>query len=163
MAQAWLASPLRAHNLRGKDATPPPVLTTAAARAQYGLPYVHSALVHARSLLARQVRLLSANSLFVFIRIFSAFFMAVIFGGLYWQGGVEDGLNKYGLFLNCVMQLLFCNISEMSEWLGEVEKAQEQSPLPLPLLNSLITNLTHTPPPSPHPPLLQAAPWRANT
>ena len=118
MTEAWLASPLRAHNLREEGGRAPPALTTPAARAQYGVPYVHSALTHARSLLARQVRLLSANSLFVFIRIFSAFFMAVVFGGLYWQGGVDDGLNKYGLFLNCVMQLLFCNISEMS---GAVE------------------------------------------
>ena len=118
MAAAWQASPLRAHNLRADKGAQPPALTTPAARAQYGVPYVHSALSHASSLLARQVRLLSANSLFVFIRIFSAFFMAIVFGGLYWQGGVDDGLNKYGLYLNCVMQLLFTNISEMS---GAVE------------------------------------------
>jgi ABC-type multidrug transport system ATPase subunit len=93
MAEAWLASPLRAHNLRGQGATPPPTLTTPAARAQYGVPYVHSAWAHASSVLFRQVRLLSANSLFVFIRIFSAFFMAVVFGGLYWQGGVS-GLER---------------------------------------------------------------------
>jgi ABC-type multidrug transport system ATPase subunit len=89
MVEAWLASPLRAHNLRSQGATPPPTLTTPAARAQYGVPYVHSAWAHASSVLSRQVRLLSANSLFVFIRIFSAFFMAVVFGGLYWQGGVS--------------------------------------------------------------------------
>jgi ABC-type multidrug transport system fused ATPase/permease subunit len=40
------------------------------------------------------------------------------FQQLYFQGDVNDGLNKYGLFLNCVMQLLFANISEMS---GAVE------------------------------------------
>lgn len=93
MVEAWLASPLRVHNLRSQGATPPPTLTTPAARAQYGVPYVHSAWAHATSVLSRQVRLLSANSLFVFIRIFSAFFMAVVFGGLYWQGGVS-GLER---------------------------------------------------------------------
>ena len=119
MVAAWQAAPLRKVNL-GEGAAPaaPPTLTTAAAKAQYGQPYVHSGAVHALSLLHRQWRLLTANKLFMFMRIFSALFMAILFGGLYYQGDVNDGLNKYGLFLNCVMQLLFTNISEMS---GAVE------------------------------------------
>ena len=158
MAAAWAASPLRAHNLRVDKGAQPPALTTPAARAQYGVPYVHSALVHARSLLARQVRLLSANSLFVFIRIFSAFFMAVVFGGLFWQGGVDDGLNKYGLYLNCVMQLLFTNISEMSGAVeGKVSGAGVQffslfsfscAPFP-PCPHTLFSSPHPQPPPSP--------------
>ena len=62
--------------------------------------------------------LMLRNRLFIGFRVFSALFMGVLFGALYYQGGVSDGLNKYGLFLNCVMQLLFTNISEMS---GAVE------------------------------------------
>lgn len=37
-----------------------------------------------------------------------------MFGGLYWQQGVADGLNFYGLFLNAGMHVAFANISEMS-------------------------------------------------
>ena len=116
---AWMASPLRALSLgAGRASVSLPPLATPAAVAQWGQPYVKSAWFHASSLLARQARLLTANSLFMFVRIFSAFFMAIVFGGLYYQGDVDDGLNKYGFFLNCVMQLLFTNISEMS---GAVE------------------------------------------
>ena len=66
LVAAWRASPLRAHNLRD-DGAAPPVLATPAARAQYGVPYVHSAFAHARSLFFRQVRLLTANGLFMFV------------------------------------------------------------------------------------------------
>jgi hypothetical protein len=115
LVAAWLAHPLRAANL-ADSATGGAgiVLDTELSRAQYGRAYVHAAGTHALSLLHRQVHLLSANSLFLGFRFFSAVLMGIVFGALYFQGDINDGLNKYGLFLNCVMQLLFVNIAEMS-------------------------------------------------
>ena len=78
---------IKGSNARSMDrpTIPAPKLGTPAVKAQYGVPYVHSAVYHAVLAFKRQVRLLSANQLFITVRIFSAFFMAIVFGGLYYQ------------------------------------------------------------------------------
>ena len=38
-------------------------------------------------------------------RLSTAAFMGTLMGGLYYQSGVEKGLNYYGLFLNTIMLL----------------------------------------------------------
>ena len=117
LVAAWEASPLRA----ARDAVAAAAekaatfeLTTPASRAQYGRAHQHSSLEHLGILVGRQFKLMARNKFFLGFRVFSALFMSVVFGGLYYQGGVGDGLNKFGLFLNCCMHLAFANISEMS-------------------------------------------------
>lgn len=84
------------------------------ARAQYGQPYVHSSWAHVGALLKRQVLLMKRNMLFVGFRMFSAIFMSIVFGGMYYQKPITDGLPRYGLFLNVLMNLAFTNMSEMA-------------------------------------------------
>ncbi len=54
------------------------------------------------------------NMLFVGFRMFSAIFMSIVFGGMYYQKPITDGLPRYGLFLNVLMNLAFTNMSEMA-------------------------------------------------
>ena len=108
LAVAWEAAPLRAElDVRAAAAAKAASfeLVTPAARAQYGRAHQHSSLVHLGLLVARQFKLMARNKFFLGFRVFSALFMSVVFGGLYYQGNVADGLNKFGLFLNCCMHL----------------------------------------------------------
>ena len=75
-------------------------------------------------LLVRQRKLMLRNRLFIGFRIAAAFFMSVVYGGLYWQGSITNGFNFFGLFLNCCMHLAFANISEMS---GAVESESRRA------------------------------------
>jgi hypothetical protein len=84
LVAAWRASSVYSRSM-DRPTIPAPKLGTPAVKAQYGVPYVHSAVYHAVLAFKRQVRLLSANQLFITVRIFSAFFMAIVFGGLYYQ------------------------------------------------------------------------------
>jgi hypothetical protein len=84
LVAAWRASAVYARSM-DRPTMPAPKPGTPAVKAQYGVPYVHSAVYHAVLAFKRQVRLLSSNQLFITVRIFSAFFMAIVFGGLYYQ------------------------------------------------------------------------------
>ena len=117
LVAAWEVSPLRAaHDAAAAAAEKAATLelSTPAARAQYGRAHQHSDFVHLSILVGRQFKLMARNKFFLGFRVFSALFMSVVFGGLYYQGDIYDGLNKFGLFLNCCMHLAFANISEMS-------------------------------------------------
>jgi ABC-type multidrug transport system permease subunit len=115
MADAWAASgDLYARSTTLPANAAPLVLHSDFAKEQYGQLYVHSALHHVRSVTKRQFKLMGRNSLFLGFRVFSATFMAMVFAGLYWRGDVDDGVTKYGLFLNALMHVAFANVSEMS-------------------------------------------------
>jgi ABC-type multidrug transport system ATPase subunit/ABC-type multidrug transport system permease subunit len=120
LTKAWIASPLRALNLSlgDKCATNPELtLEGTFSQAQYGRPHVHHWSVHFYQVLMRQFLLMRRNPVYLSFRIFSSIFMAIIFGGLFWdndQSNVNAGVSKFGLFLMTVMQIAFGNIAEMA-------------------------------------------------
>jgi ABC-type multidrug transport system ATPase subunit/ABC-type multidrug transport system permease subunit len=120
LTASWHANPLRKINLSGGDecaANPDLPLTSTFALQQYGRPHVHHWAVHFYLVLMRQFLLMKRNPVYLTFRIFSSVFMAVIFGGLFWdndQNNVSAGVSKFGLFLMTVMQIAFGNIAEMA-------------------------------------------------
>jgi hypothetical protein len=113
MVDEWRASELH-KQMMAAPADPPIQLDSDFAMAQYGHAYAHGVWQHVRLLLSRQFLLMSRNKLFLGMRMFSACFMAIIFGGMYYQKSVNEGLPRYGLFLNTLMNLAFSNMSEMA-------------------------------------------------
>jgi hypothetical protein len=88
------------------------------ARRQFSRSCIHHPLFHLALVTRRQALLLFRNRAFLLFRFFAAAFMGTVIGGLYFQGGVDRGLNYFGLFLNTVMFLSFCNVGEMSPTIG---------------------------------------------
>jgi hypothetical protein len=115
---AWKHSALYRAQMENVDAGPQAPsqvlqLTSDFVRAQYGRPYVQSACTHIGSLLRRQLLLLRRNSLFVAFRLIAAVLTSIIFGGIYYQKTLADGLPRFGLFLNVLIVMGFTNLSEI--------------------------------------------------
>jgi hypothetical protein len=81
---------------------------------RYGQAHAHSKWHHVKSLVARNVLLMKRNMLFVYGRMFSALAVALIYGFMYWQKGIEEGLPRYGMWQNVLMNLAFCNMRELA-------------------------------------------------
>lgn len=114
LVQAWMHS-----NLHDKLLAPPPkeqptlALTTPFAKAQYGRSYPRTWMQHFGSLLVRQYKLTARNQLFLTTRIVGAIVMAIILGTVFINIPLENGADKFGMFLFAALQVAFANFSEV--------------------------------------------------
>ena len=113
MLAAWKKSDLYKQLMKPLEPAPI-ILDNDYTRAQYGKKFVHSIGEHVLYCIERQFTLLLRNKVFIFFRLFSACFMAIVLGGMYYQEPVSSGLPRFGLFLNMLLNLAFSNLSEMA-------------------------------------------------
>jgi ABC-type multidrug transport system ATPase subunit/ABC-type multidrug transport system permease subunit len=112
LVYAWKHSALYEAQMNSQPDSPI-VLETAFQEAQYGKEYVHDPMHHSKLLLLRQLTLMTRNKLSVVFRLMSSLLLSVLYGGLYYQKTIAEGLPRYGLFMNCLMYLAMGNMSEM--------------------------------------------------
>jgi hypothetical protein len=61
---------------------------------------------HVKSLLRRQLTLMARNKMSIIFRLFMSVLLSMLYGGMYYQKTVQEGLPRYGLFMNSLMYLV---------------------------------------------------------
>ena len=113
LVAAWAAHPLCQERSDAPATVKALALESDFARAQYGRANPRTGAQHFRALVDRQVKITARNSLFVVARIMSSLVMSTIFGSMWFNLNMSEGLQKYGMLLFALLQIAFANLAEL--------------------------------------------------
>jgi ABC-type multidrug transport system ATPase subunit/ABC-type multidrug transport system permease subunit len=114
LASAWRASPLCGEQDKTKHSSSEVELKTEFALKQYGVGGCHSTWQHFKWVLGRQYKVTIRNKLFVTARLGAAVMTSLVLGSVWYQLPKEQGFEKLGMLLFCILHISFSNFSELT-------------------------------------------------
>ena len=81
---------------------------------QYGVAGCHSQWQHFKWVLDRQLKVTIRNKLFVTARLGAAVMTSLVLGSVWYQLPKEQGFEKLGMLLFCILHISFSNFSELT-------------------------------------------------
>ena len=114
LAAAWRASPLCGEQEKTTRDASELELKTDFAMKQYGVAGCHSQWQHFKWVLDRQLKVTIRNKLFVTARLGAAVMTSLVLGSVWYQLPKEQGFEKLGMLLFCILHISFSNFSELT-------------------------------------------------